>query len=126
MGIAALVGVPITGGCIYFTQHFYHNGATGAAFSDLVTEVYLVICYCKALPAGSVSLSILTAGLRAFVAAIPIVALLLLVPPKYALYAAVPGVLIYGLICLRLKCLHSDDMLLFSRLIGGKFGLSKA
>ena len=123
MGIAALISVPITAGLIYLTQHTMANGAIGAAWSDLIVEAFLVVCYCRALPAGVVSKSMIGVTARALIAAVPLVVVVNLVPSNMALICAVPCMAAYAVLCITLKCVHPQDTVLLGRLIGGKFGV---
>lgn len=126
MGVAAVVSIPTTAGCIFFAEHFYHNGAIGAALSDVFIEVFLLSCYFFILPKGAVSPSLLSITFRSLVAAAPLVAALYLLSLKLAIAVAFPCLAIYGILCMQFKCLHVKDVQLFRQLIGGKFGLSKA
>jgi O-antigen/teichoic acid export membrane protein len=126
MGIGALISVPMTAACVYAGQHVLHNGAIGAASSDLLVEVFLLVCYLKALPVGSVSFSMLGVLVRGLAAAVPLIVLLYLLPSSFILIASIPCIALYAFLCFTFKCLQPTDMELFGRLIGGKFGFSKA
>jgi O-antigen/teichoic acid export membrane protein len=125
MGAAAVLSLPITAGSIFLTQHFWQNGAVGAAISDFLIEIFLFAGYCYVLPKGIVNFSMVTTTAGCFAAVMPLVAAVCFLPIKYALVMIVPCMLLYGILSLQFKCLHAKDLELFRRLLGGKFGFSK-
>jgi O-antigen/teichoic acid export membrane protein len=123
MAVAAFFSIPITALCIYIGQKALHNGSAGACISDLIPEVYLLGCYLAALPKGSVSFSLLATGLKACLAALPLMAMFYLVPSRFALFSAIPCVAIYGFMCLKLGCLHVRDIDVLKSMAKDKIGL---
>jgi hypothetical protein len=75
---------------------------------------------------GSVSFSMLGVLVRGLAAAVPLIVLLYLLPSSFILIASIPCIALYAFLCFTFKCLQPTDMELFGRLIGGKFGFSKA
>jgi O-antigen/teichoic acid export membrane protein len=125
MGIAAVVSIPLTAGCVFIGQHDFHNGAVGAAASDLLIEVLLLVFYCNALPKGTISSTLIGVTLKGLVAATPFLATVYFLPLRFGLLASIPCLILYGVLCLQLRCLHYKDIELFSRIVGGKFGVAK-
>jgi O-antigen/teichoic acid export membrane protein len=120
MSVAALFSIPLTALCVYAGQHWLHNGAVGAAVSDLIAEIYLLGCYIKVLPKGVVSFTSITTCCKALVAAVPMLVEFYVVPAKYVLFGAVPCVAIYAILCLQFHCVHAKDIELMRQMIRGR------
>ncbi len=123
-GYAALMSVPVCAALIFGTQHFLHNGAIGAIASDTIVELYMVVCYVRALPGKLISWTQVGVLVRSTIAAVPIIVPLYFVHGggKIMFLVMLPGLLAYLPLCFALHCLHSDDVALFKSILRRKTG----
>ncbi len=124
-GVSAAVCLPLCAACIWIAMRVCQNGAVGAVVSDVIIEACMVVFYLRALPKGSVSLSLFNTLLRATVAALPLVILLALAGerswPEWAeICAALTGGLIYIPLCFVMGSISQDDVQLFKSILKRK------
>lgn len=108
--LSALFCVPLCAGCIFVAERGMGNGAVGAMASDLLLEAGMLALYMRALPPGLLGRESLSVLARATLAALPLVALFYGVHSRAALLLCVPGLALYGPLCVWLRCLSPSDV----------------
>jgi O-antigen/teichoic acid export membrane protein len=120
-GVAAALVVPVSVGCIWTTQHLLHNGAIGAAISHIVIETYMLYRYMRALPEGLLPVRQMPALLGRLTASVlPLVLVPVLLPARLVLPALVPGLALYGLLCIATRCVTAADVSLLRNVVRNK------
>lgn len=108
---ATVVSIPACVAGALLGDHFWKNGAVGAIWSDVLVEVYLVYCYLRMLPARTfIGETLIFLG-RCTAAALPMaVFLALTAQSRMGLWVIAPCALIYGVMCLLLRCVSAQDL----------------
>lgn len=109
--IATAVSIPACFAGAFLAHLYWKNGAVGAALSDVLVECYLVYSYLRMLPARTfVGESLAFLG-RCTAAALPMAAFLELMSRSGSgLWIVLPCVVIYGVMCLLLRCVSAQDL----------------
>ena len=116
--IATVVSIPACFAGAYFGAIFWKNGATGAIASDAAVEAYLVFSYLRMLPAQTlIGENLIFLG-RCAAAALPMAAFLELMSRSRAgVWILGPCVAIYAVMCLILRCISAQDILMVRQLL---------
>jgi O-antigen/teichoic acid export membrane protein len=114
-GIAALASVPLCAACILVTQRVMANGAVGAMFSDALLELFMVVAYIRVLPVGVFDRSAFSILGRTAIAALPFAFSLYIMSSSRDLIWPTMGLILYPVICYRLRCLCRDDLLILQQ-----------
>lgn len=110
---AAFLVVPISIVCIWATQKFMHNGAVGAAASNIFIELYMLSCFVRALPSGLLPARHLYNVLaRISVAALPMGLCIYLLHGISEIVALFIGVAVYAVLCYWMGCISTKDVAL--------------
>ncbi|MDR3709362.1 MAG: flippase [Capsulimonadaceae bacterium] len=113
-GIAALISAPLCIALVTLWQSQWHNGAIGAAVSDVAVETFLLTCYLRASSYSLMGVGSLWTVLKAVAASLPLVLLLHATGESHktsliVLYGAA-GALAYLPLCLLFRCVQAEDM----------------
>ncbi|MCW3100927.1 MAG: Polysaccharide biosynthesis protein [Chthonomonadaceae bacterium] len=114
-GIAAVASVPLCAACILVTQRVMANGAVGAMFSDALLELFMVVAYIRVLPPGVFDRGAFSVLGRTAIAALPFVLSLYVMSSSRDLIWPSLGLILYPVICYRLRCLCRDDLLMLQQ-----------
>ena len=109
--IATVVSIPACFAGAYLGHIYWKNGAIGAAVSDVAVELYLVYSYLRMLPARTfIGENLVFLG-RCTAAALPMALFLELMSRSGSgLWIIIPCVVIYGVMCLLLRCVSAQDL----------------
>jgi len=118
---ATVIGIPLCGLFAWFTYHHGGSGATGAMASDVLLELYLVICYLGMLPRDSFDWSSVVFVGKCLAASTPM-ALFLWWSSHLGvgLWIALPCLMIYAAMCLLLRCITPEEMATARTLVAKK------
>jgi O-antigen/teichoic acid export membrane protein len=119
---ATFIGVPLCILCSYFGKAAIGNGAVGAISSDVTVELFLICCYLRMLPRGTFGRDNLVLIGKSIAAAGPMAFVLWYLAPKWGFWAAAPGILVYGLLCLALGCVRKNDLAMLGLALKRKAG----
>lgn len=110
----SLMAMALTvGGCLIlipFANHVWHNGGIGAAMVDIGVEIYMNLAFLAALPRGTFDSRSGQVFSKAIVAALPMVALMIVLRGGYQWAGAGLGIVIYAVLCYGFGCLTSQDL----------------
>ena len=113
-GIAALGSLPLCIAMVVVWQARFHNGAVGAALSDVVVEVGLLVCYLHASRQRLMGLGSLATFGKALIAGVPLIAALYATRSGAGtgtvVISCAAGALAYVPLCLLLRCIQPADM----------------
>jgi O-antigen/teichoic acid export membrane protein len=116
--IAVFIGVPACVIGSMTTQRIWNNGALGAMWSDLLLEVYLIQAYIRMLPADTFVRGTIALIGRCLCASLPLLVLAAFTGGSYStVWRVATGVLIYMLVCWRLKCLDPQILVLMRKAV---------
>lgn len=119
--LASLVGIPACVIGSWLTHRVYGNGAIGAMASDVSLELLLVSLYVRVLPQGTFGSESLSLLLRCLVASLPMaLALWAAARSHWGLWALLPCGALYALMCLLLRCISSQDLLMVRAVLARK------
>jgi len=124
--VAWMIGVAFCIVFTYFSFRWFGNGAAGAMASDAIREIVVLIGMFAILPKGLFGMDNLWRMIRCIVAALPLPALLILASQQQAgigviLLALTAGVLIYGGLCVALRVVSREDIVMVKQIVGAKF-----
>lgn len=112
---AALLVVPVCVGCVFLADRYLQNGAIGAAVSHLLLEIMLLTWYLRVLPREVLPTRWLASLLlKTGAAALPMGLLAFFLRGSWGIAALVPGAALYALLCLQMRCITRDDILLLT------------
>ena len=119
--IATAVSIPACFAGAYLGHLYWKNGAVGAAVSDVLVEFYLVYSYLRMLPAHTFIEENLVFLGRCTAAALPMAVFLELMSRNGSgLWIIIPCVIIYGVMCLLLRCVSAQDLLMARQILARK------
>lgn len=118
--VACFLGIPACFAGSYITHKLWANGAIGAAFSDVLLEIYLVWAYIQMLPAHTFGTESIKLFFKAVAACVPMGILMYFTRHSNAVFGAIAaGLPLYLIACWQLKCLDMQYLLsmreMFSR-----------
>jgi O-antigen/teichoic acid export membrane protein len=121
---ATVLGIPACCLGSWLGNRLCGNGAVGAISSDVALEVFLVASYLRLLPRGMFNNESVLILCRAAAASVPMVLLLTLMSryTTLGLWALLPSAILYGILCLALRCFGPTDLALARSLIVRKAG----
>ena len=116
--IATVLSIPACFAGAFLAHLYWKNGAVGAILSDVLVEFYLVYSYLRMLPARTfVGESLAFLG-RCTAAALPMAAFLELMSRSgIGLWIILPCVVIYGAMCLLLRCVSAQDLAMVQQIL---------
>ena len=112
--LAAGLSLPLCAGGILAAKSLLGNPAVGALAADAILEAGLLAAYLRALPKGVLSREEWGFGVRALLAALPLVLALSLGPktPLGASLAVGPTLVLYVALCVAFRCIGKEDLML--------------
>ena len=116
--IATVLSIPACFAGAFLAHLYWKNGAVGAILSDVLVEFYLVYSYLRMLPARTFVGESLTFLGRCTAAALPMAAFLELMSRSgIGLWIILPCVVIYGAMCLLLRCVSAQDLAMVQQIL---------
>ncbi len=116
--IATAISIPACFAGAFLAHVFWKNGAVGAILSDVLVEFYLVYSYLRMLPARTFIEENLVFLGRCTAAALPMAAFLELMSRSGSgLWIIIPCVIIYGVMCLLLRCVSAQDLAMAQQIL---------
>ncbi len=111
--IAAAIGIPACFAGSYLGHHYWHNGAVGAIWSDVLLEFYLIQAYLRMIPAQTFNRESFWIIVRCLIAALPVAGLLALTKHSPAgLWVFLPCIPLYLVMCYLLRCLDPQYLVM--------------
>ena len=96
---------------IPMTIHAYGNGGIGAAITDTLVEVFMVVAFYVSLPKGLFNVSGVAILIKSILAALPLILLMFEAHGRLeCVLALVIGYVAYGLLCLLFGSVNKDDV----------------
>lgn len=108
----AVFCLPTCALCIWVAHRLpmLRNGALGAMVADILIEAWMLRCYARQLPPGILTWREAGVLVRALIAALPLAGLLYAMPSFRQFYYALPGLALFPVLCLALRCVDKSDL----------------